>query len=242
MHLPADWDPPWGSARPSGSVQPPMILRMLVDNASSYRTAMSHCVNLVVIHRGHGGAEPGRRDREISLNRAIIVMTVAAWQAAIQDMVETAIVASQPPSGSPLTNYFNLVAGQVRSEVGRFSTPNAENTRRLMEAAGFDPRPHWSWSQMGGQGMGQIVITPNAACDRIAEWLRLRHDIAHGHAVISSVSVLKAVREKPNPPQGWAPTIRLVDAEQCMAFFRRLCQLTAAALGAQLKQPPGHWI
>ena len=107
-----------------------MALRVLVDNALSYQTAMSHCVNLVAIHRGHGGAAPGRRDQEISLNRAIIVMTVAAWQAAIQDMVETAIVASEPPPGSPLTNYFNLVAGQVRGEIRKFSTPNAAKTIR----------------------------------------------------------------------------------------------------------------
>ena len=85
-------------------------------------------------------------------------MTVAAWQAAIQDMVETTVVASRPPTGSSLSNYYDLVAGRVRSEVGSFSTPNAENTRRLMQAAGFDPFPHWTWTQMGGKGVGQIKI------------------------------------------------------------------------------------
>lgn len=214
---------------------------MLTDDAASFRRAMTHCANLVAVHRGHGGAAPGRRDQEISLNRAVIVLTVAAWQAAVQDMTETTLVAGQPPPGSPLTNYYNLVAGQVRSEIGRFSTPNAENTRRLLQSAGFDPRPHWTWTQMGGQGVGQITITPAIASTRIGEWLRVRHDIAHGRSEITSVNVLQAVRQNPNPAPGWHPTIRLVDAEQCMSFFRRLCQLMANALGAQLTQPPGQW-
>lgn len=168
-------------------------------------------------------------------------MTVAAWQAAIQDMVETLLVAGQPPAGTGLGNYYNVTAGQVRNEVRKFSTPNAENTRKLMIPAGFDPRPHWTWTQMGGRGVGPIVVTPQAACTRIDEWLRLRHDIAHGHAELTCVAALKAVRDNPHPPAGWAPTIRLVDAEQCMSFFRRLCRLTAVALGAQIGQPAGEW-
>jgi hypothetical protein len=69
---------------------------MLANDADRYRVAMSHCDNLVAIHRAHGGAARGRRDQEISLNRAVFVMTVASWQAAIQDMVETLVVAAQP--------------------------------------------------------------------------------------------------------------------------------------------------
>ncbi len=202
---------------------------------------MSHCENLVAIHRQHGGPAPGRRAQEVSLNRAVVVVTVAAWQAAIQDMVETLLVAGQPPAGADVGNFYNVIAGQVRNAVARFSTPNAENTRRLMITAGFDPHPHWTWTQMGGQGVGPVVISPHAACTRLNDWLRLRHDIAHGHAELTGVSVLKAVRENPHPPQGWSPTIRLVDAEQCMTFFRRLCQLTAAAIGTQLGQPHGQW-
>jgi hypothetical protein len=218
-----------------------IVTTMLVDDAASYRRAMSHCVNLVEVHRGHGGAAPGRRDQEVSLNRAVIVMTVAAWQAAIQDMVKSMLIASQPPVGSPHTNFYNVVAGQVRHAVAQFSTPNAENTQKLMRSAGFDPSPHWTWSQMGGQGVGLITITPVVASTRIREWLRVRHDIAHGRAEISPVSVLQAVRQNPGPAAGWYPTIRLVDAEQCMSFFRRLCQLTASGLGAQIGQQPGEW-
>lgn len=214
---------------------------MLVDDADKYRVAMSHCDNLVAVHRGHGGVARGRRDQEISLNRAVIVMTVASWQAAIQDMVETLVISAQPPAG-PLSNYYALLAGRVRQEVNNFSTPNAENTRRLMRGAGFDPQPHWTWTQMGGQGVGNVTITPAEAISRIAQWLRVRHDIAHGHEAISSVNVLESVRRTPVQPAGWQPTIRLADAERCMAFFRRLCQLTATGLGAQLGQPPGRWL
>jgi hypothetical protein len=72
-------------------------------------------------------------------------------------------------------------------------------------------------------------------------WLTLRHDIAHGSDRLSRVDVLLAVREAENPPHEWDPTIRLVDAEACMAFFRRVANLTGNALAIELAQEGGRW-
>lgn len=203
---------------------------------------MTHCDNLVAVHRGHGGPAQGRRDQEVSINRAVVVMTVAAWQAVIQDMVLAALDAGEPLPGSSMsTQTYAVVSGRNRREVNDFSTPNAENTRKLLQSAGFDPRPSWTWTQMGGRGVGRIVVTPHDVDSRMRDWLRLRHDIAHGHDQLTQVSVLEAVRQRPNPRAGWSPTIRLTDAEACMAFFRRVSSLTARALAAHLGASPGTW-
>lgn len=214
----------------------------LQDTASRYHSAMKHCDNLVQVHRDHGGPAQGRRDEEVSINRAVIVVTVAAWQAVIQDMAIAAVDAGQPTAGSPMSRQtYEVISGRTRKEVNDFSTPNAENTRRLLQAAGFDPRPHWTWTQMGGRGVGRIVLQPHDIENRIRGWLSLRHDIAHGHDELTRVHVLEAVRQKVNPSAGWNPSIRLKDAESCMAFFRRVSALTARALGTHLDSPPGTW-
>jgi hypothetical protein len=214
----------------------------LAEGALKFRRAMSHCDNLVAVHKGYGGPGQGRRTREVSVNRAVVVVTVAAWQAAVQDMVLAAIDAGVPDPNSPLTRpTYEVVVGRARGSVEGFSTPNPENTRRLFLEIGFDPRPHWTWSQMGGRGVGVITLHPQDVAQRMHEWLRLRHEIAHGNDSLSRVNVLRAVREKANHPNDWQPTIRLVDAEACMAFFRRIADLTAAGLAEHLGQDRSRW-
>lgn len=214
----------------------------LVEASLRFRRAMTHCDNLVAVHRGHGGPAQGKRSREVSINRAVVVVTVAAWQAAVQDMVLAAIEAGAPGPGSPLTDQtYAILVGRVNESIGRFNTPNAENARALLRGIGFDPRPYWTWSQMGGQGVGVITLQSQDVERRMRDWLTLRHEIAHGNDKLSRVEVLLAVREKPNPPHDWQPTIRLVDAEACMAFFRRVADLTGNGLASHLGQERSRW-
>jgi hypothetical protein len=209
----------------------------LVEAKAGFERATKHCDNLITVHRGHGGPGAGRRAEEVSLNRAVIVLTVASWQSAVQDMTEAALDLSAPGGGSPLSaQSYNVVAGRVRAEIGAFSTPNAQNTRKLMIAAGFDPRPLWTWQQRGGRGIGMITKTPHDADVRIDEWLKVRHAIAQGHASMPQVAALGAVRQATGAPPV-DPPIRLADAEQCLSFFRRLTSLTLAGLAHHLGVP-----
>jgi len=78
-----------------------------------------------------------------------------------------------------------------------------------------------------------VTISPHDAHRRINEWLRVRRAIAHGHAKFPEFAELEAVRLKEKiPPIG--PPLRLKDAERCLTFFRRLAQLTSAALASHL--------
>lgn len=213
----------------------------LDDAAENFRRAMRHCDNLVTVHRGHGGGSPGRRAEEISVNRAIVVIAAASWQAVVQDFTLACLDLSVPgPTSSMGIATYNAITGPVRNAVGNFSTPNAQNTRRLLQSAGYDPWPSWTWSQHAGQGLGIRTWSPNDAATRLREWLDVRHAIAHGHSELPVVDALKAVRERPgNPPSD--PTLRLVDAEQCLTFFRRLARLTGAGLATHLGVPPPAW-
>lgn len=206
----------------------------LQEAADNFARATAHCDNLIAVHRGYGGPGQGRRHEEVSINRAVVVLAVASWQSAIQDYTLSCVELSAPPPGSPLTPAsYAVLAGRVKKEVGDFSTPSAENVRRLMVGAGFDPRPHWTWSQHAGQGQGMKVWTPADADKRINEWLQVRHAIAHGHYTLPSVDALQAIRRSPGR-QLADPQLRLVDAEQCLAFFRRLVHLTAGGLATHL--------
>lgn len=215
-----------------------MDLQEAVDN---FRRATQHCDNVVAVHRGYGGDQRGRRAEEMSLNRAVIVLAVASWQAVIQDYTRACLDLSAPVAGSSITPAtFALIAGRVRREIADFSTPNAENTRRLLMGAGFDPRAFWTWTQRAGRGRGVETWRPVDADLRINEWLRVRHAIAHGHAQLPQVDALQSVRLQPAAPPA-DPSLRLSDAERCLAFFRRLARLTSTALAAHLAVTPPSW-
>jgi len=206
----------------------------LVEARNNFRRATRHCDNLIAIHRAIGGPQQGRRDREVSINRAVIVLVIAGWQAVVQDYALSCVDLSAPAAGSPFSPAsYALLAGRIRKEVADFATPNAQNVRRLLLGAGFDPRPRWVWTQHGGQGQGMRTWSPQDADRRIDEWLRVRHAIAHGHGALPQVPALQAVRlQLNNPPVD--PPLRLVDAEQCLAFFTRLARLTGVGLASHL--------
>jgi hypothetical protein len=83
--------------------------------------------------------------------------------------------------------------------------------------------------------MGFRQWSPHDTEVRLDEWLKVRHAIAHGHSVLPQVQALQVVRGRTPPPAD--PTIRLVDAEQCLAFLRRLGRLTVDGLASHLAVP-----
>lgn len=210
----------------------------LVEASENFARATQHCDNLIKVHRGHGGPGAGRRAEEVSLNRAVIVLSVASWQTVIQDFTLAAVELSAPAPGDAVSAAtYAALTGHVKQQIGDFATPNAEKVRKLMLGAGFDPRPHWTWQQSAGQGVGVVTWTPVMVDARINEWLKVRHAIAHGHLRLPQVTALAAVRLAPGAPPV-DPALRLVDAERCLAFFRRLTKLTGSGLAGHLGVPP----
>jgi hypothetical protein len=120
--------------------------------------------------------------RDLALNRSVVVLTVAAWQAWVETYVNTALATMTEPAASRSddTEYLRLLDASrplielaVR-EVGRFSTPDAGEVRRLLRLLGHDPRTRWSFTRAGGRCDSDDVV------GRLNGWVKVRHAIAHG--------------------------------------------------------------
>lgn len=208
-----------------------MDLQQAVDQ---FDAALTHCDNLVAIHKGHGGTGRGRRYAETSLDRAVIVLAVAAWQAAVQDLT-TALLDTTRPSLIGTTQLevarYDTLTGPARKAIGDLATPNAENTRNLMVSAGFDPRPFWNYRTPGGGKRPATDWTPHKVSLRLNEWLKIRHALAHGHEELPVNDALLAVRTLGVTKD---PPLRLEDARQCVSFLNRLVRLTSEGLSQHL--------
>jgi hypothetical protein len=183
-----------------------------------FRTAMNDPEHLVAIHRSLNKG-PGRRWREMTLNRAVVVLTVAAWQAYIEDLARAIVRTIQPAQGAQGYGLWQLVKAATESALGRFNTPNADNVKQFLSNVGFDPYPHWSW------GGGPSTVTPGAAAQRINDWLRVRHTVAHGDE-LPAVAVIDRTA-------GGNPTLTRENAETCMQLFTRLAETTTIAANNQ---------
>ena len=222
------------------------------DAADRYRVGIAHAHNVVQAHRASGGPGRGRRTAEVSLNRAIVLMAVASWQALIEDLV---LAAFQHTTG--VTNQGRI--NKVRDEVKKFATPDAAKSRRLIKdnIDGLDILPAWQWSKHGGQGLGLLVTGPHEAAAQLEAWLRIRHAVAHGARNLfegfvepftsppiagasTTATDLRPYVSK-NYRQGGTATLGLTDARQCLTFFNNLSDATGNTLTAQLKQPKLVW-
>lgn len=186
-----------------------------------FARAMTDSENLVAIHKElNTGA--GRRTKEVSLNRAIVVLTVAAWQAFVQDLVREIVEFVEVPFGAEGFERYRLIKMDALKSVYHFSTPNAENTRRLLMNVGFDPWPHWRWSA------GPTSLTELQVRERMDQWLRVRHAIAHGHEHLPDVPVLTRLA-------GGGLSLQRHNAESCMSFFERAVHATTIAVEAEFE-------
>lgn len=152
-----------------------------------YLANITHAHNLVKVHREAGldaeGHSPrGKRGAQTSVNRAIVLMAVATWQATIEDLTWAAFACT---GGSANQNQINKIANETES----FATPATHQVRRLllentkMSGAqnGFDPTTVWTWNYSGGRGVGKRTVDNNEISRTLDAWVLLRHAVAHGH-------------------------------------------------------------
>jgi len=154
-------------------------------------------------------AVPPQQHKLDAVNRAVVVMSVSAWETYVEELVVEAVLAMRP-AASPLGSWsvhYASVLGQAR----RFHTPNPDHVKALLsDAVGLaDVHPAWTWP---GYTRVQAVQALWRALD-------LRHKIAHGI----------------NP----RPVVAHQYSSQLPDFFRRLGQTTDQAVRDHLVKALG---
>lgn len=125
------------------------------------------------INQAHRSLRTGNRGRQYglgALNRAVVVMCVAAWEVYVEEVVKECLDLLRPPA--PPLGVWPALNASVRSQVGRFNNPNVQHTRDLIrDSIGLpDITTSWTWQR----------TTQRQAIDRLEEVIRLRHQVAHG--------------------------------------------------------------
>lgn len=185
---------------------------------SVFESALEDPRRLVTLHRRIQRGR-GRRSEELtSLNRAVIVVSIAAWQAYIEALTRAIIESLGPPadsttSGTTLRVVWEGRRTEVADLIQRYGTPNSSNTLRLLRAVALDPEPAWTWGVGGGH------LTRGQVKERLDRWVKIRHTIAHGSPLPRSARGLITENKS-------GLTIRLKDAEGCLNFIERLAAVT----------------
>lgn len=143
--------------------------------ALNYRTAAVRVRTL----RGAAtdGRLPQRRPTEKQVfYHAALAGYVAAWDAYINNLVRTFYNEIENPRNPEFLAIYSISRQATERALRRFNTPNAENTRALLQQyTGYDPIGDWVWTRRGMVGL-QVR-------ERLNEILRVRHSFAHGFSV-----------------------------------------------------------
>ena len=191
---------------------------MTSQAASKYVTATERILTL-------REAATDRRLRPMSLDErqvyyhAALTAYVAAWDAYINNLVLDFYDEIDNPSNPEFQAIYAISRRATEQALARFNTPNAENTRNLLQQyTGYDPFNDWVWTR---KSMGGLQVR-----ERLNEILRVRHSFAHGFAMPSL--------DWTQSPSG---RVRLTSEaiRDTEAFFRNLVHVTDRGMKAHIE-------
>lgn len=114
---------------------------------------------------------PGQQYGLASLNRAIVVMSVSAWESYVEELMRESVLALRP-FGPPFAAPWPALNAYVTGRLGNFNTPNQHNVEQLIRnCLGLSNVHHmWTWQN----------CTTAQAVQRLTDAMTYRHEIAHG--------------------------------------------------------------
>jgi hypothetical protein len=140
------------------------------------------------------GSSPGRRHNQEALYRAGVVMTVAAWESFVEDLLNESFLALSPGAGAAIgaMSTWRLASAAAMAATKKFNTPNAKNVAELFqEHLDVDVASTWAVSTLTSS------YTVEAARTRVNSWLDIRHKIAHGGALPANLAWIQSPSGKP---------------------------------------------
>lgn len=119
---------------------------------------------------------PMTREQTQVYLHAALAASVASWNAYLSDLVRDFFAESANPLLSQFHSMHTLAKEAAENALGRFNTPNWENSRNLLvQCTGYDPIADWIWPV---RSMTTIQVR-----ERLNEILKVRHSFAHGYAI-----------------------------------------------------------
>ena len=88
---------------------------------------------------------PGRQYGLASLNRAIVVMSVSAWESYVEELMRESVLVLRPP-GPPFAAPWPALNAYVAGRLGNFNTPNQHNVEQLVRNCLGLSSVHLSWT------------------------------------------------------------------------------------------------
>jgi hypothetical protein len=140
-------------------------------------------------------------DLESPIAASVVVLTVAGWQAYVEEISRVVLHAVAASAESEVAR--GLILGH-EERIERLRTPNASNSGRLLEMVGFNVETYWTWEEAGRR------VDAAEVGRRINEWVAVRHRAAHGRRYVAA--------KQPMP--GYA------ESRECVDFFHRVAVAT----------------
>lgn len=159
------------------------LVDYLTDARSLYDVTMERTSARTAERRQQGGAGGGAPTVEHrSLNRAVVVAAVGAFEAFCEDLAITAVDLSEE---AQVTDKWYQIGGTR----GMVQTPNPSNVAKMFWAYfRYDPRPDWnllvmaSWHEVNGVGTLWRGATSSYAGDQAVKALDSMVQVRHGFA------------------------------------------------------------
>lgn len=174
----------------------------------------------------------GRRHNTAALNRSAIVLTVSSWQSYIEKVVLETMDLFKPSTPDPINeDRFRLQQQIAKSAVGKFSTPGTQQIRSLFKSSiAIDPLKKWQLDYTCVETKKRTRLTIAQTQNRLLEWIKIRHTIAHGNDLPGEIVWLKNDANVPTP------SIRLNLVREGICFFTNLAAQTDVAIHEELAQ------
>jgi hypothetical protein len=195
-----------------------------------FETTAQGARDLIAIHKKLN-PKAGRRGPELSLNRASVVLTVAAWQTYVEQLTLAILGGMAPPASDPTAGVYQLLAASVKADVKRLNVPDVRKALDLWTAVNFDPTPAWSFTfswelqgrSTGNPPMKRVALNAQQVRQELESWVTIRHKIAHGDRLPDEARYRAFITGKLKGE----PRLTRRDASRCLSFFERVVEVTA---------------